>query len=226
MTAMAGVRACVFDAYGTLFDFGSAVAQCAEVPDEKRPALTAIWRDKQIQYTLLRSMQRRYADFETVTAEALDYALDSTRLASGLRPRLLELYRTVSAYPEVSDTLRALRQRGLRTAILSNGTPGMLAAATAHAGISDRLDHVLSADTVGIYKPAAHVYQLAVDALAVPADSICFISSNGWDAHGAAVFGFRVVWCNRSGHPAERLPGTPRAVIADLAELPDLLDRV
>lgn len=224
MTAMSGVRACVFDAYGTLFDFGSAVTRCEDIPEEKRSALTAIWRDKQIQYTLLRSLQGRYIDFETVTAEALEYALESTKQGDGPRRRLLDLYRTVSAYPEVAGVLKALRQNGMPTAILSNGTPRMLAAATDHARIGDLLDHVLSVERVGIYKPAPQVYQLSVDALAVPPEAICFVSSNGWDAHGAAAFGFQVVWCNRSGQAAERLPGAPRAVISNLAELPALLD--
>lgn len=136
MSDLSGIRACVFDAYGTLFDFGSAVARCADIPDAKRAALTVLWRDKQIQYTLLRSMQDRYADFEQVTADALDFALESTGLTdAGRRSALLDLYRTVSAYPEVPSMLAALKARGMVTAILSNGTPAMLGAAIDHAGI-------------------------------------------------------------------------------------------
>lgn len=223
MTAMTEVRGCVFDAYGTLFDLGSLVSQCEGVPEDKRSVLTGVWRDKQIQYALLRSLQGRYADFETVAAEALDYALEATGVGAKPRQRLLDLYLIVSAYPEVVEVLETLRQSGLHTAILSNGTPRMLAAATAHAGIGDLLDHVLSVESVGTYKPAPDVYRLAVEALAAPAKAICFVSSNGWDAYGAAAFGFQVAWCNRSAQPIERLPGAPQAVISNLAELPKLL---
>ncbi|MCW8309415.1 haloacid dehalogenase type II [Acidiphilium sp. PA] len=220
MSQLAGIKACVFDAYGTLFDFNSAVARCADIPEAKRAVLGSIWRDKQIQYTLLRSLQHRYADFEQVTAEALDYALESTGLAdAGHRTQLLDLYRTVSAYPEVPAMLKALKAAGLATAILSNGTSAMLKAAIDHAEIGAELDHVLSVEAVGVFKPAPEVYQLAVDRLSLPRELICFISSNGWDAYGAAAFGFQVAWCNRTGQPAERLPGQPIIVLKTLSSL-------
>ncbi len=220
MSQLAGIKACVFDAYGTLFDFNSAVARSADIPEAKRAVLGPIWRDKQIQYTLLRSLQHRYTDFEQVTAEALDYALDSTGLAdAGHRTQLLDLYRTVSAYPEVPAMLKALKAAGLATAMLSNGTSAMLKAAIDHAEIGAELDHVLSVEAVGVFKPAPEVYQLAVDRLSLPRESICFISSNGWDAYGAAAFGFQVAWCNRTGQPAERLPGQPIIVLKTLSAL-------
>lgn len=224
MTRLTGIKACVFDAYGTLFDFGSAVARCADIPDTKRAALTVLWRDKQIQYTLLRSMQDRYADFEQVTGEALDFALDSTGLTDGgYRQTLLDLYRTVSAYPEVPQMLATLRSQGLVTAILSNGTPSMLDAAIRHAHIGPSIDHVFSVESIGIFKPSARVYQFAVDQLGIAREAICFVSSNGWDAYGAAAFGFQVAWCNRAGQPAERLPGQPTVMLKSLEVLPGLL---
>jgi 2-haloacid dehalogenase len=224
MAQIHGIKACVFDAYGTLFDWASAAARCPDVPDAKRAALAALWRDKQLQYTWLRSLQRRHADFETVTADALDFALEATGLGDPTRRNtLLVLYRTLSAYPEVPAMLAALKARGLVTAILSNGTPAMLEAAVNHAGIGALLDHVLSVEAVGIFKPASEVYQLAVDRLGVAREEICFVSSNGWDAYSAAAFGFQVAWCNRAAQPAERLPGAPSAVMHNLEALPALI---
>lgn len=219
-----GIRACVFDAYGTLFDFASAVARCADALGDRADRLTPLWREKQLQYTWLRSLQHRHADFWQVTGDALDYALDTLGIADRtLRDRLMALYRTLDPFPEVPATLRRLKERGFATAILSNGTPDMLAAAVAHAGIGGFLDQILSVEEVGIYKTAPEVYQLAVERLSVPAAAISFQSSNGWDVYAASSFGMRTVWCNRSLKPRERLPGTPDRVIANLAELPALL---
>jgi len=221
---LAGIRACVFDAYGTVFDFASAVARCADIPEGKRAQLTALWRDKQLQYTWLRTLQGRYANFWQVTADALDFALDSLDLAvPELRAQLMNLYLTLSAFPEVPEVLRALRQAGFVTAILSNGAPAMLAAAISAACLDDAFDAVLSADAVGVYKTHPKVYQYALDRLGVPASAIAFQSSNAWDAHAASDFGMRVVWCNRYGQRRERLPGSPDHEIRTLAQLPALL---
>ncbi len=224
MNRLAGIRACVFDAYGTVFDFASAVARCADIPEGKRAQLTALWRDKQLQYTWLRTLQGRYANFWQVTGDALDFALDSLDLAvPELRAQLMNLYLTLSAFPEVPEVLRALRQAGFVTAILSNGAPAMLAAAISAAGLDDAFDAVLSADAVGVYKTQPKVYQYALDRLGVPASAIAFQSSNAWDAHAASDFGMRVVWCNRYGQRRERLPGSPDHEIRTLAQLPALL---
>lgn len=225
MTApLAGIRACVFDAYGTLFDFASAAAGCSDVLGDRTGPLTAMWRDKQLQYTWLRAVQGRHADFWQVTGDALDYALDTLGIAeAGLRERLMGLYRRLGTFPEVPETLRRLKERGFTTAILSNGTPEMLASAVEHAGIGPLLDAVLSVEEAGVYKPDPRVYRLAVERLGVPAGAIAFQSSNSWDAHAASAFGMRVVWCNRYGQGRERLPGMPDHEIRTLAELPDLL---
>jgi 2-haloacid dehalogenase len=219
-----GVSACVFDAYGTLFDFASAAARCEAVPEDERAALTAMWRDKQLQYTWLRTLQNRYADFSQVTADALDYALDSLGLATpGLRERLMELYFGLEPFAEVPSVLTSLRDAGFRTAILSNGSPEMLGALLRRARLETLFDAVLSADAVGAFKTHPKVYQYALDSLRLPARAISFQSSNAWDAHGAADFGMRVVWCNRYGQRRERLPGAPDFEIETLAELPGLL---
>ena len=221
---LSGINACVFDAYGTLFDYASAAARCRDVLGDRLDALNALWREKQLQYTWLRALQGRHVDFWQVTGEALDFALESLRLADrGLRARLMDLYLSLDAFPEVPDTLRRLKAAGVKTAILSNGTPRMLDAAVANAGIGELLDAVLSVEAVGIYKPHPKVYQLAVDRLGVAAEAISFQSSNAWDAWAASAFGMRVVWCNRYGGRPERLPGKPDHEVKSLAELPALL---
>jgi 2-haloacid dehalogenase len=222
---LTGIRACVFDAYGTLFDFASAAAGCADVLGDKAGPLTALWRDKQLQYSWLRGLQGRYVPFWQVTGDALDFALETLDLpADGpLRERLMNLYRTLGTFPEVPGVLRALREAGFATAILSNGSPDMLASAVEGAGLAGAFDAVISVDEVGNFKPDPRVYQRAVDRLGVPAEAIAFQSSNAWDAHAASAFGMRVVWCNRYSQRRERLPGIPDYEIHSLAELPALL---
>jgi 2-haloacid dehalogenase len=219
-----GVKVCVFDAYGTLFDFAAAARSCRDVLGEATENLTAIWRDKQLQYTWLRAAQGRHADFWQVTGDALDFALETLGIAKPqLRERLMHLYLTLETFPEVPDVLRQLKRAGLQTAILSNGSPKMLAAAVKSANLEELLDAVLSVEEVGVYKPHPRVYQLAVDRLAVPARSIAFQSSNAWDAYAASAFGMRVVWCNRYGQRSERLPGAPDREVTSLADLPALV---
>jgi 2-haloacid dehalogenase len=173
----------------------------------------------------LRALQGRYAPFWQVTGEALDYALETLDLPQDgdLRTRLMELYRVLGTFPEVPEVLRKLREAGFVTAILSNGSPDMLDSAVQSAGLGGHLNAVLSVDEVRTFKPDPRVYQLAVDRLGVPAEAIAFQSSNAWDAHAAAAFGMRVVWCNRYGQRRERLPGTPVREVRSLAELPALL---
>jgi 2-haloacid dehalogenase len=222
--ALAGVKACVFDAYGTLFDYGSAAAHCRDVLGEKLERLTAVWRDKQLQYTWLRAVQGRHADFWQVTGDALDYAMGVLAIDDGqLRQRLMNLYLTLDAFPEVPDMLARLKAAGMKTAILSNGTPGMLDAAVDGAGLRHFIDEILSIEEAGVYKPHPKVYQLAVDRLGLRPSEISFQSSNAWDAYAASAFGMKVVWCNRYGSPRERLPGAPDREVKSLAELPSLL---
>jgi 2-haloacid dehalogenase len=223
-TMLSGIRACVFDAYGTLFDVASAAARCRDVLGDRIATLSALWRDKQLQYSWLRGLQGRHADFWQVTGDALDYSLETLGIDDRvLRARLMELYLTLEAFPEVPALLARLKQAGMTTAILSNGSPRMLDAAVAGAGLGGLLDHVLSVETVGVFKPHPSVYQLAVDRLGIAAPAIAFQSSNGWDAHAASAFGMRVVWCNRYGQRPERLPGAPEHEISSLAELPALI---
>ncbi len=221
---LGGFRACVFDAYGTLFDVGSAVRQCADALGEKALPLSLRWREKQLQYTWLRTAQGKYVDFSQVTREALEYALEDLHLGRpGLAERLLHVFDRLDVYAEVPSVLRALKGARMRTAILSNGSPAMLAALVEHSGIGQWLDAVLSVDSVQVYKPDPRAYQLALDRLGITAKQVCFLSSNGWDAYGASSFGMRVAWCNRTSQPPERLPGQPDAQLQSLDGLPALL---
>ena len=218
------IRACVFDAYGTIFDFGSAASRCRDALGDKAAALTTLWRDKQLQYAWLRALQGRHADFWQVTGDALDYALETLDIADpALRQRLIELYLTLDVFPEVPAMLQRVKAAGFTTAILSNGAPAMLAKVVDHAGIGGLLDAVLSVEEVGVYKPHPSVYRLAVERCGVDARAIAFLSSNAWDAYAASAYGMRVAWCNRYGQRRERLPGNPDCEIRSLAELPALL---
>ena len=220
------VRACVFDAYGTLFDLASAAARCNDVLGDKTTAVAQLWREKQITYTWLRAAQNLHADFWQVTGDGLDFTLETLGITDpAIRARLMGLYRELTCFPEVPDGLRRLKQAGYATAILSNGSPSMLQDLVASANLGGLLDHVLSVEEVGVFKPHPSVYQLAVDRLGVPAHQISFQSSNAWDAHAASAFGMRVVWCNRYAQRRERLPGAPDHEIRTLAELPDLVVR-
>jgi 2-haloacid dehalogenase len=222
--AFANIGACVFDAYGTLFDVHSAVARSGGALGDKAAPVSALWRQKQLEYTWLRSLMGAYADFWQLTGEGLDYALAANGVEDpGLRQRLMDLYLSLDAYPDVPGALGYLRDAGKKTAILSNGSPDMLRAAIDSAQLGSHLDAALSVHELRIFKPDPRVYQLAVDRLGVEAARICFVSTNGWDAAGAAYFGFQVAWLNRFGQQPERLPGPPAAVIETLAELPDLL---
>lgn len=220
-----GIRACVFDAYGTLFDVHSAIGRHRQRLGGAADQVSNLWRAKQLEYTWLRSLMGRHADFWQVTAEALEYALDTFGIADAkLQGDLLEAYLHLDCYPDVPETLRRLRQSGMQTAILSNGSPSMLESAVKNSGIAPLIERILSVEEVGIYKPDPRVYRLATERLGLAAEEIAFQSSNAWDVAGAAAFGFRVVWINRFGQRRERLPFGPAAELKSLAELAGLFE--
>ena len=225
--AVPTAQACVFDAYGTLFDIAAPASASKAALGERAEALTALWRRKQLEYTWLRSLMGRHADFWQITADALDHALAALAIdAAGLRQRLLDAYLALDAFPDVAAMLAETRARGLRLAILSNGTPAMLAAACKRNGLDTAFDAVWSVEEVGIFKPHPSVYRHAAEAFVLLPENILFMSSNGWDIAGAASFGFRTVWVNRTAQARERLPAGPDAEISSLAELPALIDRI
>jgi len=226
MEPLTGIRACVFDAYGTLFDHASAAAELRDELGADFVSLTSLWRDKQLQYTWLRTCQGRHADFWQVTGEALDFVLETIgRDDPALRERLMDSYLKLDTFADVPGALRSLRDAGLRMAILSNGSPCMLSAIIKNSGTADYFDAVLSVEEVQAFKPHPNVYRLAEQRLGISPSQILFCSSNAWDAYAASAFGLRVVWCNRYGQRQEHLPGAPDCVVNSLAELPALLRR-
>ena len=219
-------KVCVFDAYGTVFDFNSAVAQHREAIGPNADRLSELWRSKQIQYTWLRSLMGAYDPFWTVTREALRHSMTALGIADvTIEERLMQAYLTLDAFPEVPAMLEELRVMNLRTAILSNGNPQMLEAAARNAGLADQFEALISIDDARIYKTSPQTYQLVLDKLGVQRHEVCFLSSNCWDAHGAAYFGFDVAWVNRANAPDDNLPGRLAAELHDLAALPQLLHR-
>lgn len=226
---MATIKAAVFDAYGTLFDVSAAARRLANVPGREAFAqhwstVARDWRLKQLQYTWIRALAGAHADFWIVTKDGLDWALEAAGLDDPeLRERLLALYWELESYPEVPTMLAQLQERGVATAILSNGAPAMLDAAVESAGLRDMLDAVLSVEAVGIFKPARAVYDLVGEIFGTAPEQVLFVSSNGWDAAAAAGYGFETVWVNRVGEPVDRLPWRPEHVLADLTAVPDLV---
>ncbi len=214
------VRAFVFDAYGTLFDVHAAISRHRAAAGPDADGLSEIWRAKQLEYTWTLTLMGRYEEFWTLTERALDFAL--ARFPSvnpKLKPKLLDSYRELDAFPDARSALAELKAKGLPTAILSNGAPAMLASAVSAAGLGPLLDHVLSVDAIRIYKPRREVYELATRALALPPAEIGFVSSNRWDAAGGAAAGMKALWVNRGGAPAEYAELAPAATIKNLSGL-------
>jgi 2-haloacid dehalogenase len=218
------VKGLLFDAYGTLFDVHSVVEAARAVTSDPE-ALSALWRQKQLEYTWLRSLMGRYEDFWAVTDSALAFACRrlGLRVDAAERRRLMEAYLALDAYPEVREVLAQLRD--LPCAILSNGAPRMLEAVVAHNRLGEHLRAVISVDEVRTFKPAPVVYALGAARLGLAPDAIGFVSSNGWDVVGAKAFGFRVVWVNRQGAPLEELGVAPDLEVHDLGELAQALGR-
>lgn len=222
--SLTNIKICVFDAYGTLFDVHSAVGAHRERLGEQADSVSMMWRSKQLEYTWLRSLMRDFSDFWQVTGDALDYALDASNVVDEkLRSDLMQAYLELKTYDEVVPVLSALKQAGIKTAVLSNGASAMLDAANRSAGIGDLLDASISVDEVRIFKPDPRVYELVTKAFLVEPQQVLFQSSNAWDAAGAAAFGFKVLWVNRFGQRPERLPATPDYEAKDLNRLLELL---
>jgi len=217
------ILALAFDAYGTLFDVHSVISTCNQVFPEKGPALSQLWRAKQLECTWLRSLMGRYEDFWQVTESALVFACRSLNLSCppATRQKLMDAYLHLDSYPEVLQALRSLSTYKL--AILSNGSPRMLAAVVENTGLRDVFSDVISVDEVKIYKPSPRVYELAPRHLKVPQDAIGFISSNFWDIAGAKSFGLWTCWINRFKAPEDELGSRPDAIIGSLADLSEAL---
>jgi 2-haloacid dehalogenase len=223
---MRQIQAVIFDAYGTLLNVHAAMARHAAKLGADWPRISADWRQKQLEYSWVRSLAgpEHHRDFWRLTEDALAWTAarhgitDEAMLAD-----VLMAYRRLDAYPEAPSVLRRLRDRGLLTAILSNGEPGMLAEATRSSGLEELLDHILSVETAGIFKPSPAVYRLATEQLGLDAEAMAFVSSNPWDAFGARASRFQVFWINRAGLPSEYGLHEVATELADLDALPGAL---
>lgn len=219
---MATPKAFIFDAYGTLFDVHSVV-EAGRALTRDPQALSLLWRQKQLEYTWLRTLMGRYEDFWAVTEAALCFALGRLGIVAGDEAvaRLMEAYLSLATFPDVAGALAGLA--GTPLGILSNGSPRMLDAAMHSSGLAGTFRHVLSVDAVRAYKPSPTVYELGPRAFGVPAGDIVFVSSNAWDVAGAKAFGYRTCWCNRLAAPMDRLGVSPDFEVRTLDEIPGKL---
>jgi 2-haloacid dehalogenase len=213
-------RAYVFDAYGTLFDVHSAIGKHRDEVGPDAAAFSELWRIKQLEYSWTHTLMDKYVPFWALTQRALDFCFEKfPKVDRSLKPALLDAYKQLGAYPDARPALEALRAKGMKTAILSNGSTDMLSAAVDAAKLKDVLDFVLSVDEVGGFKPGLEVYDLAIDAIGVEAGEIVFISSNRWDVAGARNAGFKPIWVNRAGSPDEYADFAPIKVVKSLSEI-------
>jgi 2-haloacid dehalogenase len=207
----------VFDAYGTLFDVHAAIGRHRDAAGPDADRFSDLWRTKQLEYTWTLTLSGQYFEFWILTQRALDYAFARfPSVDKALRPKLLDAYMTLDAFPDARATLRALKTKGLKTAILSNGSPHMLCPAVEAAKLGPDLDAVLSVDSVRMYKPRPEVYRLVTDHFRIAPADVVFVSSNRWDVMGAAQFGFRAAWINRAKMPDEYAERAPETVLSDL----------
>lgn len=223
-TRLSDIEVCLFDAYGTLFDVHAAAAATAERIGARWQAFSRHWRERQLQYSWIRNITGRHADFWQVTCDALDHALDAFDLDAKVhREPLLSSYRCLDAYPDARLSVKRLLDADIPCGILSNGSREMLTNAINAAGMDRLIKPVLSVEIIGKYKPSPEVYKMATEQLGLLPGQILFVSSNGWDAFSAKAFGFKVAWCNRANQPPERLPDPPDLVINSLDALPSMM---
>ena len=221
---MNNTKVCIFDAYGTLFDVNAACRELSLDMGDKWQDLANLWRLRQVEYTWLRNSMNEYINFWDITSGALDYAMEVLDIHDKkLREQLLELYLKLEAYPEVKEILQKLKDKNFRTGILSNGSTQMLDSAVKNANIEDLLDVVISVEECKIYKPSSEVYDLVEKKTDIKKDNVTFFSSNAWDMHAAANYGFKTIWVNRFDGVMERLPGKPSAIVKTLNNIDELI---
>ena len=217
------IKACIFDAYGTLFDVNAACRELSMEVGGNWERLASLWRLRQVEYTWLRNSMDEYIDFWQITSDALDYAMETLGIENNeLREQLLNLYLKLEAYPEVKVLLTKLKQRGLKTGILSNGSMKMLNSAVDNANIREYLDEILSVEECEIYKPSSKVYDLVKIKMQINKENVLFFSSNAWDMHAASNYGFKTIWVNRFNNKLERLPGKPINIVNSLEKIDEI----
>ena len=213
------IKVCAFDAYGTCFDINSAAQNLAKEIGENWLAFSTTWRTVQLEYTWLRSLMKKHKDFWKVTEDSLDFAMTTHKIDSVYKIRLLELYKKLSPYPELNKCLLDLKEKNIKTCILSNGSPSLLEELTTNAGVKDLFDDIISIEEVGIYKPDPKVYELVTKKNNCQPNEVCFMSSNTWDVVGGGVFGYQSIWVDLFNKTFDKLDYMPKIIIKDLSQL-------
>ena len=220
---MKKIKAIIFDAYGTLFDVNSAAEKCKEKLGDKWEGFANYWRTTQLEYTWLRSLMRRHKDFWQITEDSLDKSMNFYNIDNSMRSELLNLYKVLSPFTEVRDTLNKLKQSNYRLAILSNGTPDLLNELVVSNQLKDIFDDIFSVEEAGIFKPDSKVYDLPINKYNIEKNEVLFLSANTWDVSGAGNYGYNTVWVNRNNNIFDKLDFEPNQQISNLSELLDLI---
>ena len=220
---MKNIKAIIFDAYGTLFDVNSAAEKCKDKIGDKWEGFANFWRTTQLEYTWLRSLMKRHKNFWQITEDSLDKSMKTFNIDSSMRNELLNLYKTLSPFKEVPETLKKLKERNLRLAILSNGTPSLLTQLVKNNNIDNLFDDLFSVEEVGIYKPDAKVYDLPIKKYKIEKSQVAFLSANTWDVSGGGNYGYQSIWVNRNNDIFDNLDYKPINQIKNLNELINLI---
>ena len=220
---MKNVKAIIFDAYGTLFDVNSAAEKCKDKIGDKWEPFANFWRTTQLEYTWLRSLMGRHKDFWQVTEDSLDKSMKAFNIDSSMKNELLNLYKILSPYKEVSETLKALKEKKFKLAILSNGTPSLLDELVKSNNLNNLFDDIFSIEEVGVYKPDSKVYDIPVKKYKIKKDEIAFLSANTWDVSGGGNYGYQAIWVNRNNNIFDNLDYKPTNEIKSLKELTNLI---
>ena len=220
---MKNIKAIIFDAYGTLFDVNSAAEKCKDKIGGKWESFANFWRTTQLEYTWLRSLMERHKDFWQVTEDSLDKSMKAFNIDLSMKDELLNLYKVLSPYKEVPETLKALKEKKFKLAILSNGTPSLLNELVKSNNLNNLFDDIFSIEEVGVYKPNSKVYDIPVKKYKIKKDEIAFLSANTWDVSGGGNYGYQAIWVNRNNNIFDNLDYKPISEIKSLKELTNLI---
>jgi len=220
---MKNVKAIIFDAYGTLFDVNSAAEKCKGKIGDKWEGFANYWRTTQLEYTWLRSLMNRHKDFWQVTEDSLDKSMKAFKIDISMRSELLDLYKTLSIFPEVKEVLNNLKEKNYKLAILSNGTPALLNQLVKSNNLDSIFDDIFSIEEVGIFKPSSKVYDIPIKKYQIQKNDVVFLSANTWDISGGGNYGYNTVWLNRNNNTFDNLDYKPQNHIKDLSELLDII---
>ena len=220
---MKKIKAIIFDAYGTLFDVNSAAEKCKDKIGNKWEGFANYWRTTQLEYTWLRSLMKRHKDFWQVTEDSLDKSMKTYEIESSMRNDLLDLYKTLSPFKEVPEVLKSLKEKNLKLAILSNGTPPLLAQLVSSNNLENIFNDLFSIEEVGIYKPDSKVYDMPIKKYKIQKNEVAFLSANTWDVSGGGNYGYNSIWVNRNNNTFDNLDYVPKHQIKDLGKLLDII---